>query len=126
MMSLARSAARSIARSWRDRRGITTVMFGILATSLGSMVALSIDAGMAINAQSALRANTVAAVLNAAQVWSNTGSQTSATTAATSWHTAHPVAGATNVVANTPVYSCATSTTGLPNCSGTAPNVSSM
>ena len=126
MKRLAGSFVHRWRRAWRDRRGFTSVLVAMSATVLFGMASIGVDVGLALSAKSALQANTDAAVLDAALVWSNTGSQTSASTAATGWHTSNTVPFTASVTASTPTFSCLTSTSGLPNCSSTAPNVVAM
>ncbi|HTW75766.1 MAG TPA: hypothetical protein VMD56_12685 [Steroidobacteraceae bacterium] len=126
MKRLTRSCVRRWRRVWRDRRGISSLMFAASATVIFGMAALGVDVGIALSARAALQANTNAAVLDAAEVWSNTGSQTSASTAATGWHTTNAVPLTSSVTPSTPTFSCLTTTSGLPNCSSGSPNVIAM
>jgi Flp pilus assembly protein TadG len=126
MKRLTRSCVRCWRRAWRDRRGVSSLMFAASATVIFGMAALGVDVGVALSARAALQANTDAAVLDAAEVWSNSGSQTSASTAATGWHTSNTVPLTSSVTPSTPTFSCLTTTSGLPNCSSSAPNVIGM
>jgi Flp pilus assembly protein TadG len=108
---------------WRDRRGVTAATVAFLVVPLLGMAALSVDVGVLLIAKETLQTNTNAAALDGAAVWTATGSQSLATTAAQTWSTTYPVRNVTLTGTPTVAYSCNTATTGLPNCNSTSPNV---
>ena len=124
MTPIVRSFIRRSRRVWRDRRGVSSLIFAVSLATLLGMAAISVDVGVALSARAALQANTNAAVLSAAQAWSDTeGTEATASNAALSWYRSNPVPLTSSVTPSTPTFFCVTSTAGLPDCSGTAPNV---
>ena len=117
------SIFRGARRFCRERRGVSTVVFAVSAIGIMGMAGMALDVGMVYTARNALQANTNAAVLAAAQNWgSSTGTVSSAETIAQNWHSTYPVP---NVAITSAIASsaCVTTTTNLPNCSSSAPNV---
>jgi Flp pilus assembly protein TadG len=115
--------ADAMRRLWRDRRGVSAVLFAVSGTAILGMAGLTLDVGLAMVGKNALQANTNSAALAAAQNWSAVGgSVTSAKSIATTWYKNHPVPDVTNIQSSA-VTVCINSTTGLPNCSVNSPNV---
>ena len=104
-------------RALRDRRGVSGLIFAVMATVLFGAAGMAVDVGVALNARQALQANTNAAVLDAAYQWDQTGSQSTALSAAQTWNATHPVPNVSGITANaSAVCIGASQTSGLPTC----------
>ena len=106
-----------------QRAGSTLVMFAAMAPAVVGVAGLSVDVGNAYAAKRALNAQTQAGALAGAYVLATNGATSSTvTTAVTNWNTANPLTNATISSTNT-ALSCITSTSSLPTCNTTNPNV---
>ncbi len=112
-----------IRRLGRDRRGVSSIVVAVSSTAILSMFGIVIDLGVSVAAKNALQANTNSAALAAAQNWSASGGTAeSAKTAATAWHIANPPPLVT-ITNSSATAVCVSTTTGLPNCTSSSPNV---
>jgi Flp pilus assembly protein TadG len=113
----------TFARMSRDRKGATAVLFAVMATSLIGAVGLSVDVGRALTAKTAFTASAQSAALAGAYALLQSGAtQTTVSTAVTTWNTAHAPANVT-VTATSTTLSCNSTTTNLPSCTSATPNV---
>ena len=122
------SALRSLRHFWRHQQsGSTLVMAASVMSGVVAVAGLSIDVGRAYAAKRALSGQTQAAAFAGAYALAQPNSSSSTvSTAVSNWTTANPVSGVTMTGTPTPTLSCNASTTGLPSCSGTNPNVVSF
>ena len=110
---------------WRDRAGSTMALFAATIPALVGMAGLTIDVGRTFAAKRALTASAQSAALAGAYALQTSGTDSAATTAVSTWATANPPAHVT-VSNTTSSTSCNTSTSGLPGCSASSPNVVSV
>jgi Flp pilus assembly protein TadG len=122
------SALRSLRDFWRHQKsGSTLVMAASVMSGVVAVAGLSIDVGRAYAAKRALSGQTQAAALAGAYALGQANSTSSTvSTAVSNWTTANPVSGVTISGTPTPTLSCNGSTSGLPTCSGSNPNVVSF
>ena len=107
----------------RDRKGSTLVIIAALIPGLLGVTGLSIDVGRALAAKKQLEDATQAAAFAGAYALAQTGgTTTTATTAITNWNSANAPSGLT-ITNTTTSFSCDSTTSGLPSCNGTNPNV---
>src|ERR1041384_828424 len=120
------TVTRTVRDFWRDRRGGTFVLFaGMIPAAIG-VAGLTVDVGRAMVAKQALAASTQAAALAGAYALASPGATSSTvTTAITNWNAANPISHLSATTA-TPTLSCVTTTSNLPSCSGSSPNVVSV
>ena len=118
---------RKFKMAWQDRRGAAAFMFVVAATAVIGATGFAVDVGTVLIARQALQANTNAAVLDGAYVWTQSGgTQANALTAAQGWITSHSVPFVSSVT-STATAACVTSTTNLPPCvAGTSTNAISL
>jgi len=120
------SIAAAVRGLWRDRRGVSAVVFAASSVGILGMAALALDVGLVMAARSALQANTNAAVLAATNNWTASGgTAATAKTIAEGWHNTNAVPNVT-ITSASATTSCVTATTGLPSCNVTSPNVVSL
>jgi len=117
-------------RSVRDfccnRKGAAAVLFAAMVPAAVGAAGLTIDVGHALAAKRALEAGTQAAALAGAYALASpTATSSTVTTAVANWNTANPISNLT-LTSSTPTLSCVTSTSDLPSCNGTTPNVVSV
>jgi Flp pilus assembly protein TadG len=110
---------------WGDRKGATMALFAATIPALIGMAGLTVDVGRTMAAKRALTASTQSAALAGAYALQNNGTASAATTAVSSWASANPPAHVT-VSSTTSSTSCNTSTSGLPTCTGSSPNIVSV
>jgi Flp pilus assembly protein TadG len=111
---------------WRDRKGSTIVIITALIPTLLGVAGLSVDVGRALAAKKQLDDATQAAALAGAYAMALSGATTtSVTNAISAWTAAHAPSGLT-ITGTTPSLSCDSTTSGLPSCNGTNPNVVSV
>jgi len=122
------SALRSLRDFWRHQQaGSTLVMAASVMSGVVAVAGLSIDVGRAYAAKRALGGQTQAAALAGAYALAQANSTSgTVSTAVSNWTSANPVSGVTISGTPTPTLSCNASTSGLPTCSGTNPNVVSF
>lgn len=107
----------------RDRKGSTMVIIAALIPGLLGVTGLSIDVGRALAAKKQLDDVTQAAAFAGAYALSQpNATATTVTTAINSWKTANAPSGLT-ILSTTNNLSCDATTSGLPTCNGTNPNV---
>ena len=107
----------------RDRKGSTMVIIAALIPGLLGVTGLSIDVGRALAAKKQLDDATQAAAFAGAYALSQpNATATTVTTAISSWMTANAPSGLT-ILSTTNNLSCDATTSGLPTCNGTNPNV---
>lgn len=107
----------------RDRKGSAMVIMAALIPGLLGVTGLSIDVGRALAAKKQLDDATTAAAFAGAYALAQAGATSSTvTTAISTWNSANAPSGLTitNTVTN---LSCDSTTSGLPSCNGTNPNV---
>ncbi|SEN78427.1 Flp pilus assembly protein TadG [Rhodospirillales bacterium URHD0017] len=110
----------------RDHRGAAAVLFAALIPAAVGVAGVTVDVGRAMVAKRALEASTQAAALAGAYALASpTASSSTVSTAITNWNTANPPSNLT-ITGSTPTLSCVTSTSNLPACSATSPNVVSL
>jgi Flp pilus assembly protein TadG len=122
------SALRSLRHFWRHQQsGSTLVMAASVMSGVVAVAGLSVDVGRAYAAKRALSGQTQAAALAGAYALAQANATSgTVSTAVSNWTTANPVSGVTMTGTPTPTLSCVTSTSNLPTCSGTNPNVVSF
>jgi Flp pilus assembly protein TadG len=122
------SALRSLRHFWRHQQsGSTLVMAASVISGVVAVAGLSIDVGRAYAAKRALGGQTQAAALAGAYALAQANATSgTVSTSVSNWTTANPVSGVTISGTPTPTLSCVTSTSGLPSCSNTSPNVVSF
>jgi len=122
------SIVRPVWNFWRHQQsGSTQVMAASAISGVVAVAGLSIDVGRAYTAKRALSGQTQAAALAGAYALAQANATSSTvSTAVSSWTSANPVSGVTISGTPTPTLSCVTSTSNLPTCSGTNPNVVSF
>jgi Flp pilus assembly protein TadG len=117
---------RSVRTFCRDRKGAAVVLFAAMIPAVVGVAGLTVDVGRALAAKRSLEAGTQAAALAGAYALASPGATSSTvTTAITNWNTANPLSNLT-VTTSTPTLSCVTSTSNLPSCSVSSPNVVSV
>jgi Flp pilus assembly protein TadG len=117
---------RSVRGFCRDRRGATAVLFAAMVPAVVGVAGLTVDVGRALSAKRALEAGTQAAALAGAYALASPSATSSTvTTAISNWNTANPISNLT-LTSSTPALQCVTSTSSLPSCNGTSPNVVSV
>ena len=117
---------KSLRDVFTDRKGSTIVIITALIPTLLGVAGLSVDVGRAIAAKKQLDDATQAAALAGAYAMALSGATTSSVnTAISTWSAANAPSGL-SITATTPVLSCDSTTTGLPTCNGTNPNVVSV
>lgn len=110
---------------WPDRKGATAVFFATMIPGLIGMAGLTVDVGRTFAAKRALTASTQSAAMAGAYSLQTNGSGSAAQTVASTWASANPPANVT-ISSRSTSTSCNTSTSGLPSCSGSSPNVVSV
>ena len=117
---------RSVRDFCRDRKGGMTMLLAIMVPAAVGVAGLTVDVGRALAAKRALEAGTQAAALAGAYALASpTATSSTVTTAISSWNTANPISNLT-LTSSTPTLQCVTSTSSLPSCNGTSPNVVSV
>ncbi len=117
---------RSVRGLWRDRKGAMVAVLAAAIPAAIGVAGLTVDLGRAMVAKRALEAGTQAAALAGAYALASpTATSSTVTTAITNWNTANPISNVT-LTSSTPTLSCVTSTSNLPSCSVTSPNVVSV
>ena len=117
---------RSVRDFCRDRKGGMTMLLAIMVPAAVGVAGLTVDVGRALAAKRALEAGTQAAALAGAYALASpTATSSTVTTAISSWNTANPISNLT-LTSSTPTLQCVTSTSNLPSCNGTSPNVVSV
>ena len=107
----------------RDRKGSTIVIIAALIPGLLGVTGLSIDVGRALAAKKQLDDATTAAAFAGAYALAQSGATSSTvTTAINNWKSANAPSGLT-ITNTTTNLSCDSTTSGLPACNGTTPNV---
>jgi len=119
-----KSAIRPIREYWRRQEsGSAVVLFAALVPVLMGVGGLSVDVGLAYTAKRALNSETQAAAMAGAYALAANGATTSSvTTAVSNWNTANAVSNVT-ITSSSTVLSCVTSTSSLPSCNASSPNV---
>lgn len=108
---------------WRDRRGASAILFAVMASTLIGMMGLGIDVGGVMVAKRAFTSSIQAAALAGAQTLAQSGAtSTTVSTAVTNWLKTNSASNLTLGTASASL-SCVTTTSNLPNCSSSAPNV---
>jgi len=103
--------------------GSTLIVTAAVIPVLLGVAGLSVDAGRAYAAKRALSSETQAAAFAGAYALAAVGATSSSvTTAVSNWNTANPVSNVTITNSST-TLSCVTSTSNLPSCNSTNPNV---
>ena len=106
-----------------NRKGATIALFAAMVPALVGVAGVTVDVGRALAAKQSLSAGTQAAALAGAfALAAPNANATTVGTAITNWNTANPVSHVT-MTGSTPTLSCVTSTSNLPSCNGTSPNV---
>jgi Flp pilus assembly protein TadG len=117
---------RSVRDFCRDRKGGMTMLFAVMMPAAVGVAGLTVDVGRAMAAKRALEAGTQAAALAGAYALASpSATAATVTTAITSWNAANPISNLT-LTSSTPTLSCVTSTSNLPSCNASSPNVVSV
>lgn len=120
------SVLRSFRNYCRDQAGSTIAIVAAVVPALIGVTGLTVDVGRVLAAKRAFDAQTQAAVMAGANALSSpTATLDTVTSAIASWNTANPPANVT-VTGTTPTLRCVTSTSNLPNCNASTPNVVSV
>jgi Flp pilus assembly protein TadG len=110
----------------RNHKGAAAVLFAAMVPAAVGVAGLTVDVGRAMVAKQALVASTQAAALAGAYALASpSATSASVATAITNWNTANPTSNLT-ITSSAPTLSCVTSTSNLPACSVTSPNVVSL
>lgn len=123
MVPLIPAMISAVRRLGRDRRGAMAVLTGVSLPFLLALGGLAVDMGNVLAAQNQLKAVTNAAALAGADalILPNATAAT-ATAAAQSWVTGHPVPNLT-VTAVSAVTKCGKPIATMPNCTSANPNI---
>ena len=110
----------------RDNAGSVTVLIAAILPATVGIAGFSVDVGMALAAKKELQAGTQAAAMVGARTLSLAGATTTSVNSAISqWTASNPLHGLT-LTGTTTSLGCDATTSGLPSCSGSMPNIVSV